>query len=145
MGFIYQTYRWKIALIFFVLIFYGDNMPRKNDKAEQDDITIGRTIHALRLSMGLSRQQLGELIGVSHQQLAKYENGSNRIAPGRMIALGKALGKPVSYFFESVDEEIKPLPSLHRRMSIEVARNFLCIKNPVHQYAVNSLIRSLME
>jgi transcriptional regulator with XRE-family HTH domain len=97
--------------------------------------------------MGLSRHQLAEKIGVTHQQLQKYEKGINRISAGRLVAIANALSKPVSYFFEDVDSsnEADVLPNQHHRMCIEVSRNFLRIKNPVHQNAVNMLVRSLAE
>lgn len=120
-------------------------MARKSKFTEQIDTAIGQKIHELRISLGLSRQQLASKIGVTHQQLQKYEKGTNRISAGRLVAIAQAMGKSVSYFFESVEEGNNALPSQHQRMCIEVSRNFMRIKDPLHQNAVNNLVRSLAE
>ncbi len=121
-------------------------MARKNEFTEKIDTYIGMKIHELRISMGLSRQQLADKIGVTHQQLQKYEKGTNRISAGRLAAIAKALNKPVAFFFEGADDDSSDvLPSQHQRMCIEVSRNFLRIKNPMHQNAINLLVRTLSE
>lgn len=120
-------------------------MARKNEFTEKIDGYIGMKIHELRISMGLSRQQLADQINVTHQQLQKYEKGTNRISAGRLAAIAHALNKPVSFFFEGVYEDNDALPSQHQRMCIEVSRNFLRIKNPMHQNAINLLVRTLSE
>lgn len=120
-------------------------MARKNEFTERVDTIIGMKIHELRISMGLSRQQLVGKIGVTHQQLQKYEKGTNRISAGRLAAISQALRKPVSYFFEDIEGDGDLLPTQHQRMCIEVSRNFLRIKNPMHQNAINLLVRTLAE
>lgn len=120
-------------------------MARHSEFTTRIDQAIGQKIHELRISTGLSRQQLAEQIGVTHQQLQKYEKGTNRIAVGRLAAIAGALKKPVDYFFDGSGDECVELPSQHRRMCIEVSRNFLRIKNPMHQNAINLLVRTLAE
>ncbi len=120
-------------------------MPRGNELTESVDLIIGMKIHELRIAMGLSRMQLAAKIDVTHQQLQKYEKGQNRITLGRMVEIAKALNKPISYFFDIIEGAVQPLPSHHKRMCIEVSRNFLRIKNPQHQNAINLLVRSLGE
>ena len=120
-------------------------MARKNDFTIRVDTIVGMRIHELRISMGLSRQQLASKIGVTHQQLQKYEKGTNRISAGRLAGIARALMKPVSFFFEDIDKNVDTLPTQHQRMCIEVSRNFLRIKNPMHQNAVNLLMRTLAE
>jgi transcriptional regulator with XRE-family HTH domain len=117
-------------------------MARKNDFTEMVDATIGERIHERRLTIGLSRQQLAAKIGVTHQQLQKYEKGTNRIAAGRLAMIAIALKKPVSYFFDEL-YEIGKLPDKHLRMAIEVSRGFMKIKDQEHQKMVNQLIQSL--
>ena len=122
-------------------------MARKNEFTERIDTIIGIKIHELRISMGLSRQQLASQIGVTHQQLQKYEKGTNRISAGRLAAIAKALNKTVAYFFDGVEDAGNDpvLPNQHQRMCIEVSRNFLRIKDPMHQNAVNLLVKTLAE
>jgi len=119
-------------------------MARKNEFTERIDRMIGMRIHELRIAMGFSRQQLSAKIGVTHQQLQKYEKGINRISAGRLAAIAMALKKSVGSFFENTGSDAK-LPDQHQRMCIEVSRNFLRIKDPMHQNAVNLLIRTLAE
>ena len=121
-------------------------MARKNDYIREVDNFIGEKIYSLRLAKGLSRQQLAEVIFVTHQQLQKYEKGTNRISVGRLVLIAKALGKTINYFYEGVDnKDNEPMMTQHQRMCIEVSRNFMKIRSPEHQTAVNTLIRSLVK
>jgi transcriptional regulator with XRE-family HTH domain len=105
---------------------------------------VGERIYSLRLAQGLSRQQLSKIIGVTHQQLQKYEKGRNRIYASRLLIIAKALSKNISYFVEGLEsDDNKPVVTQHQRMCIEVSRNFMRIENPDHQAAVNKLIKSL--
>ena len=118
-------------------------MARKNEYTDRVDKIIGERINELRISMGLSRLQLGEKIGITHQQLQKYEKNTNRVAAGRLADIARALKKPVAFFFDNIDDEQPELPTHHQRMCIEVSRNFLKLKNPKHQIAINDMLRRL--
>ncbi len=121
-------------------------MARKNDYIKEVDNFIGDKIYSLRLAKGLSRQQLADVIGVTHQQLQKYEKGTNRISVGRLVLIAKALGRTVNYFYEGVDNgNNEPIMTQHQRMCIEVSRNFMKIRSAEHQTALNTLIRSLVK
>ncbi len=118
-------------------------MARKNDFTINADKIIGERIRELRINKGLSRNQLAEQIGVSHQQLQKYEKSLNRIAATRLFLVAKAFKVPVSYFMDELDSEYVVEPTQHSRMTIEIARNFQRIENSKEQYAVNQLVRIL--
>ncbi len=120
-------------------------MARKNEAIDQVDKQIGEKVKELRIAMGMSRHELAGKIGVTHQQAQKYENGTNRISVGRLSLIAEALGKPVSYFFEDMPGEAVKVPTHHQRMCIEVARNFMRIKKPLHQDAINVLVRILAD
>jgi transcriptional regulator with XRE-family HTH domain len=121
-------------------------MARQHDYIEEVDKFIGKNIYSLRLARGLSRQQLSGEIGVTHQQLYKYERGKNRISVGRLLLIAKELGKNISYFYEGIGEvNNDPVTTQHQRMCIEISRNFMKIKSTEHQEAVNKLIKSLVE
>lgn len=108
------------------------------------DKHVGDKMLSLRLAKGFSRQQLSKTIGVTHQQLQKYEKGANRISVGRLVSIAKALSTDTSYFYEGIeDANSEPIVTQHQRMCIEVSRNFMKIENPEHQVAVNTLIKSL--
>ena len=81
-------------------------MARKNDYIAKIDKFIGNKIASLRLSKGFSRKQLSEAVGITGQQLSKYEKGKNRVSIGRLILISKALGERVSYFYEGLETEV---------------------------------------
>ncbi|WP_375319129.1 helix-turn-helix domain-containing protein [Candidatus Tisiphia endosymbiont of Oplodontha viridula] len=122
-------------------------MARKNDYISKVDKLIGERIYSLRLAKGLSRQQLAKAIEVTHQQLQKYEIGLNRIPIGRLVLIAKALEKNIDYFYEGLEDikNIEPVQTQHQRMCIEVSRNFMKIRNPTHQQAINALIHSMIK
>jgi transcriptional regulator with XRE-family HTH domain len=65
------------------------------------DREIGKRIKARRLLLGHNQQFLAETIGVSYQQVQKYENGTDRVGASRLFAISRALDVPISYFFET--------------------------------------------
>ena len=67
------------------------------------DKAVGLKIRQARLEADLSQSELGLKLGVSFQQIQKYEKGVNRVTPGRLIEISKALGKPMAYFLEEPD------------------------------------------
>lgn len=121
-------------------------MPRNVENIAEIDRTIGRLIKELRRIKNMSREELAKLIGVTHQQLQKYEKGTNRITAGRLFAIANALGKPLHFFYQEVSAEVgKPVleDPVNYRKSMEVMRNFMKIRNVEHQNAINVLIRKL--
>ena len=68
-------------------------------RATAEDVAIGQTLRALRLDRGLSQSQLGEKVGVTFQQMQKYEKGVNRVSAGRLARIATALGVPVTAFY----------------------------------------------
>ncbi len=67
------------------------------------DIHVGRRVRAARLALHISQEKLADAVGVSFQQIQKYEKGVNRIGTGRLYAIAKLLQLPVTYFFEGID------------------------------------------
>jgi transcriptional regulator with XRE-family HTH domain len=68
------------------------------------DIEVGRRIRLQRMSAGMSQTELAHEIGVTFQQVQKYEKGANRVGAGRLTQIATALSLPISAFFESADE-----------------------------------------
>jgi transcriptional regulator with XRE-family HTH domain len=60
------------------------------------DAIVGQNVRRCRMSAGMSQEKLGEAIGVTFQQVQKYENGKNRMSPGRIIDVCKVLGVKVA-------------------------------------------------
>jgi transcriptional regulator with XRE-family HTH domain len=67
------------------------------------DLLVGRNIRVHRLDRGLSQTELANHIGVTFQQVQKYENGLNRVGSGRLFKIAEVLGVPVNIFFEGAD------------------------------------------
>ncbi|MGF1561381.1 MAG: helix-turn-helix domain-containing protein [Geminicoccaceae bacterium] len=98
-----------------------------------------------RVMLGLTQQQMAELIGVTYQQAHKYEKGINRIAAGRLYHIAAALGVDVSYFFDGLEGDAPFRPSDQQRMLLDLARNFISIDNRRHQESLCNLARALAD
>jgi transcriptional regulator with XRE-family HTH domain len=70
-------------------------------KADSTDVEVGRLVRAIRMSRGLSQTELGNQIGVTFQQVQKYEVGANRISMGRLTRVAKLFGVSVPYLLDS--------------------------------------------
>ena len=116
---------------------------RGRARAQDIDRHLGARMRERRIMLGLNQQQMAELIGVTYQQLYKYEKGVNRLSAGRLYTIAQALGVDVTFFFEGMDngQDFKPTPQ--QRMLLELARNFKALSNPKHQEALSSLVRAV--
>lgn len=74
---------------------------RRGQGPDPVDIRIGGKLRATRLERGMSQGELGQSIGVSHQQVQKYEFGKDRISCSMLDRIAKALDLPHSFFFEA--------------------------------------------
>ena len=73
-------------------------------KPLQADLVVGANIRKLRGEHGLTLQDLASQLGMSHQQLQKYETGSNRVSAGVLYVMARAFSVPVDALFEGVDD-----------------------------------------
>lgn len=121
----------------------NDAKPRPTNRANDTDRHVGARIRERRIMLGLSQQQMADLIGVTYQQAHKYERGINRISAGRLFEIAQVLGVPVNYFFEGLDSQRAPDLTARQRMCLELARNFSSISNEKHQDALSQLARAL--
>jgi transcriptional regulator with XRE-family HTH domain len=64
------------------------------------DIHVGSRVRLRRMMLGMSQEKLGEHLGITFQQIQKYEKGTNRIGASRVQAIARVLSVPVSFFFE---------------------------------------------
>ncbi|MFO1036002.1 MAG: helix-turn-helix transcriptional regulator [Geminicoccaceae bacterium] len=116
----------------------------RNPRAQDVDRHVGRRMRDRRIALGLTQQQMADLIGVTYQQAHKYEKGVNRIAAGRLFHIARALGVEVSYFFEAMDMEGSFQPSRQQRMLLELARCFTALSSRRQQEALCNLARALV-
>lgn len=85
----------------------------KEGKPNPIDVYVGSKIKIRRCQIGLSQVALSELIGVTFQQIQKYERGTNRIAASRIWDIAQALQVEVSYFFAEMDKQVKKQSPRH--------------------------------
>lgn len=67
------------------------------------DKHVGRKIKLKRSSLGITQGELGDMLGVTFQQIQKYEKGDNRIGAGKLYEISTILNVPVSYFFDGLE------------------------------------------
>jgi transcriptional regulator with XRE-family HTH domain len=69
------------------------------------DVHVGKKIRQRRWLVGMTQQQLAELVGIKFQQIQKYETGANRVSASRLWDIADALQVSVSFFFEGLGDE----------------------------------------
>jgi transcriptional regulator with XRE-family HTH domain len=116
---------------------------RSTTRTQDIDRHVGARVRERRIMLGLTQQQLADLIGVTYQQAHKYERGINRVSAGRLYEVAQVLSVPVSYFFDGLQGEDTRTISPRERMCLELARNFAQIPNEKHQEALSQLARVL--
>ncbi len=75
---------------------------QKSDKPNPTDIHVGARVRLRRTLLGMSQEKLGDAIGLTFQQVQKYERGANRVGASRLYDLSRVLDIPVSFFFEDM-------------------------------------------
>lgn len=80
-------------------------------RADENDAHIGARIRLRRVMLNMSQEALGSEVGVTFQQIQKYEKGINRIGAGKLLTVAKVLNVPVTYFFEGAPG-VEELPAL---------------------------------
>lgn len=133
----------------------------RTGKPNPVDIHVGSRLRLRRTLLGLSQEKLGEAVGLTFQQIQKYERGANRIGASRLYALSRVLDVPVAFFFEDMPAEIsgkggKPVPGmaekyqedfshdpLAKRETLELVRAYYRIKEPNVRKRLFDLAKSL--
>lgn len=77
------------------------------------DVHVGSRVRLRRTLLGMSQERLGDAIGLTFQQVQKYERGANRIGSSRLFDLSRVLDVPVSFFFDDMPAEIAEGSSNH--------------------------------
>jgi transcriptional regulator with XRE-family HTH domain len=92
--------------------------PRPRGRPRPVDVHVGHRLRLRRTLLGLSQEKVGEAMGLTFQQVQKYERGANRIGASRLWDLSRVLDCPVSFFFEGMDEKTA---SADPKVAIEAA------------------------
>jgi transcriptional regulator with XRE-family HTH domain len=115
------------------------------------DLHVASRLRERRVVLGISQPKLAAALGLTFQQVHKYEHGKNRISAGRLYEFGKALGVPITFFFEGTADAlmpVTPLPTgdhtdeLGRREAIELFTAYRSISDPALRGALRQLARA---
>jgi transcriptional regulator with XRE-family HTH domain len=106
-------------------------------RADRIDAYVGARIREHRTLKGLSQEELAVELGISHQQVQKYERGSNRVGASRLYHIGQALGTPVSGFFDGLPvpgddgaaQELSRKQPANDRTSLELIRSYHAVRD----------------
>jgi transcriptional regulator with XRE-family HTH domain len=110
------------------------------------DIAVGRNVRIWRMTRGLSQAQLARRLGVTFQQVQKYEVGGNRIGTGRLVKIAAILGVPIAALFQGADAA-GPSRSLLELIcdsrSFRLARAFAAIEHNGFRLSLVELVETL--
>jgi transcriptional regulator with XRE-family HTH domain len=128
------------------------------------DVHVGARIRLRRTLLGMSQERLGEALGLTFQQVQKYERGVNRVGASRLFDLSRVLDVPISFFFDDMPESLAGSfggqagrrsgtftdsqegfgdDTLNRRETLELVRAYYRITDPAIRKRVFDLIKSM--
>ena len=111
------------------------------------DRNIGEKIYHCRTMLGMSRAELSRAVGVSHQQIVKYENGSNRVSASKLFLLAQRLEKKIDYFYSDALEVVDTAFFENRNNSrcfLSLVKKLSKLKNNKQRAALSILIDGLL-
>ncbi len=117
------------------------------------DVTVGRRLRDRRTLLGMSQSTLADAVGLTFQQIQKYERGANRISASRLYQFASLLDVGVDYFFEDVDasdakHDLLPIdgddPATLREV-LTLVRAYYDIKDPEVRHSVFELAKSMSD
>jgi transcriptional regulator with XRE-family HTH domain len=129
-------------------------VPKK--QANPIDIQVGNRVRIRRMLIGMSQERLGDLLGLTFQQVQKYEKGVNRIGAGRLFEVSRILNVPVDFFYEglsgaagqpgaSENESAPVMEFVSSGEGLQLSLAFMKIKDAKVRKRVLDLVKSLAE
>jgi len=133
----------------------------KDGRPSPIDVHVGTRIRLRRTLLGMSQERLGDALGLTFQQVQKYERGVNRVGASRLFDLSRVLDVPISFFFDDLPDNVTGLTSrrpmagfadtqdalgeesLNRRETLELVRAYYRISDPAIRKKVFELIKSM--
>jgi transcriptional regulator with XRE-family HTH domain len=121
------------------------------------DKHVGARVRMRRLLIGMSQEKLGTALGITFQQIQKYEKGANRIGASRLQQMSDVLGVPVAYFFEDAQGEALPpgfssdkkgdyvADFLATSEGLQLTKSFMKVKDAKVRRRIVDLVSSLAE
>jgi len=132
----------------------------KDDGPDPIDRYVGSRVRTRRVGLRISQTKLGEAVGVTFQQVQKYENGANRIGASNLYKIAKTLGVEISYFYDGVEampdadqpQVLSDLPQvplekdpMSSREAIEMMHNFYRITDESVRNRLAQFVKSLAQ
>ncbi len=146
----------------------SDEVPERAEREHRPspiDVHVGARVRLRRTLLGMSQEKLGEALGLTFQQVQKYERGVNRIGASRLFDLARVLDVPIGFFFDDMPDSVGGAgasgaaarramglsetqegfedDTLHRRETLELVRAYYRITEPAVRKRVFELIKSL--
>ena len=118
-------------------------MQKRKSRADANDHAVGQRIFAFRKSLGLSQSELGELVGVSYQQVQKYEKGKDRCSVSLLMRFSGALDVSLRDLLPASSLEGRPLLAEPDRATLELIRAFTAIKDEGAKRSILGIVKSL--
>jgi len=136
----------------------------KDGRPSPIDVHVGSRIRLRRTLLGMSQERLGEALGLTFQQVQKYERGVNRVGASRLFDLSRVLDVPISFFFDDMPDSLASAyggqaarrvagfsetqdgfadDTLNRRETLELVRAYYRITDPAVRKRVFDLIKSM--
>jgi transcriptional regulator with XRE-family HTH domain len=120
-------------------------------KTNPIDAQVGNRVRIRRMLIGMSQERLGDLLGLTFQQVQKYEKGVNRIGAGRLFEIARILGVPIDFFYDGVGAALENpgegTPPVMEFVSsgegLQLSLAFMKIKDPKVRKRVLDLVKSL--
>jgi len=121
------------------------------------DIHVGARVRLRRTLLGMSQEKLGKALGLTFQQVQKYERGANRIGSSRLFQLSKILDVPVSFFFDEMttdttqkadgmaegNKQVFEVDKLSRRETLELVRAYYKITDPSVRKKIFEMVKAI--
>lgn len=136
--------------------------PEREHRPSPIDVHVGGRVRLRRTLLGMSQEKLGDALGLTFQQVQKYERGVNRIGASRLFDLSRVLDVPIGFFFDDMPDALGggmnsarrnyglaeqqegfDDETLHRRETLELVRAYYRINDPSVRKRVFELIKSL--
>ncbi len=118
------------------------------DGPDPIDVHVGTRVRVRRTLLGMNQTQLGEALGLTFQQVQKYENGKNRISASRLFQISRILEVPVAYFFEGLDEGTpawSPDDMVAKRETLELVRAYYRITDSDLRDHLRKLVKAMAD
>ena len=116
---------------------------------QQTDVVVGHNIRFWRLERKMSQTDLANLLGLTFQQIQKYENGANRVGASRLMQIAEALEVPIHAFFEGAGRETpetdSPIKFVGDQQALRLVRAFADIEDAALRRSVVNLVEGIAE